>query len=218
MEEWARLQLARKPVPGVEHEDVVHQVILKVQRNWTYDPSKGPLEAWLFTAIRNEITDAVRRMRRHPGGVGAGTADGDRLPPIPAQPDDTPGSDWLRHRRTQVREALRRMRQEVSPIDWEVCFLWTMAESVLGVAPLSAREVAEKINQRFHPDPPMNGRRAWEIATRVRNQIRQALVDAGIDPNEMHPETLGVVLREALAAGRPSSSEWTPEPEQGGQS
>ena len=61
-----RAFLARRVPPGIEADDVLQEVFLRVMRHLPSLREADRLEAWLFQIARNTLHDAMRaRQRRH---------------------------------------------------------------------------------------------------------------------------------------------------------
>lgn len=75
--------LARRVPPGVDAEDLVQEVFLRVIRHAGTLRSTDRPEAWLFQIARNALRDALRARMRRDGRNDALESDDD----LPAEPD-----------------------------------------------------------------------------------------------------------------------------------
>lgn len=62
--------VARRVPPGIEPDDVVQEVFLRVVRHLPSLREAERLEAWLYQIARNALRDAVRARRRRDGRAG----------------------------------------------------------------------------------------------------------------------------------------------------
>ena len=73
--------VARRVPPGIEPDDVIQEVFVRVVRHLPSLREADRIEAWLFQIARNAINDAMRRRQRRDGRTDALDLD------IPAEPD-----------------------------------------------------------------------------------------------------------------------------------
>ena len=73
--------VARRVPPGIEPDDVIQEVFVRVVRHLPSLREADRIEAWLFQIARNAINDAMRTRQRRDGRTDALDFD------IPAEPD-----------------------------------------------------------------------------------------------------------------------------------
>src|SRR5690606_19747043 len=66
-----RAFVARRVPPGIEADDVVQEVFLRVTRNAASLRQADRIEAWLFQIARNTLHDVMRARRRRDGRTDA---------------------------------------------------------------------------------------------------------------------------------------------------
>jgi RNA polymerase sigma factor (sigma-70 family) len=128
-----RRMVASHHVARSDADDCAQEIwaeILKSLPRLEYDPSRGPLEAWLFTLVRRKIWNFKRSQARD---RVARLSDPDRSVRSP-EPDPAAALE-RRERSRLVREALRRVRPRVSATNYRILELrWVEGQSPAEIA------------------------------------------------------------------------------------
>ena len=80
-EHWSGLvhRLCRRSLSAADADDVTQQVFIEAWRKRDrYDPSRGPLPAWLLGIARLRVLDQLRRPRAEPVGTDIAGGSGER--------------------------------------------------------------------------------------------------------------------------------------------
>ncbi len=200
---WARANLRHANVHDLATaEDVAMRVVVKLKGKWTFDAAEGSLRAYLWQAVANEVQQELRARQRRPGDYGAAPADADWLKAL--EESFSAGfadldSAWHRQERARVRAAIRRIRERVTLLEWEVFRLKEAGTP----AKRTAAAVAELVNARFRPPRPLTADKVYPTVYKVRAAFHEEFRNAGIDPTAADPAAFIAILRDELGVTEP---------------
>ena len=104
-----------------EAEEALQETLLSVAREmpgFRYDPAKGSFKAWLFTIARRRIVDQFRQRARSTRDRATTEED---LAELPDPAGDPLSRVWEEEwRQNQLQLAVARVKQQVSPRQWQV--------------------------------------------------------------------------------------------------
>ena len=155
--------------------DLVQEVFGAVARaidRYDPDPSKGSFRGWLSRIARNLILDAMAARRRHP--PGAGDTEVQRM--LDARPAPSPEETALfeiEYRRRAFAWAAERVRDEVSPLAWQVFWL-------AGVEGQNASSVAEAVGTTIGTVYHYKS----QVMARLRRKVLEIEGEPGFEPGE----------------------------------
>src|SRR5262245_52382681 len=117
-------------------QDVL-RAVARSARGLNYDPARGSFRGWLFTIVRNELSDFFKRSRK-PGHGSGDTAEQDRINALPDSAIDVSTLWDQEHERRLFAWAAERVQTEVQDSTWRA--FWMTA-----VDGRSGKEVAESL-------------------------------------------------------------------------
>jgi RNA polymerase sigma-70 factor (ECF subfamily) len=156
---WCRQWGLREDDAADVFQDVFQSVATHLA-SFRSDPS-GTFRGWLRTITRNKVTDALRRRRREPIGVGGSEAQARliQFPEPPASEDDAPSDAAVS---ALLRRGLDLIRDEFEARTWQAFWL----TAVEGRAP---KDVAGELG--------MTGGAVRVAKSRVLHRLRAELGD-----------------------------------------
>ena len=165
----------RKGLQAADAADLVQEVFGAVARaidRYDPDPSKGSFRGWLSRIARNLILDALAARRRHP--PGAGDTDVHRM--LDARPAPSPEETaffQIEYRRRAFAWAAERVRDEVSPLAWQVFWL-------AGVEGQNASTVAGAVGTTIGTVYHYKS----QVMARLRRKVLEIEGEPGFEPGE----------------------------------
>ncbi|MBI5757173.1 MAG: sigma-70 family RNA polymerase sigma factor [Planctomycetales bacterium] len=107
---------------GLQHADAIDltqdvlRTIAQKAVEFVYDAQKGKFRGWLFTIVRNELRDFVKRQRRHPQATGGSD---EQLANLLDREADLSALWEQEHEKRVFAWAAEQVRQKENPVQWE---------------------------------------------------------------------------------------------------
>lgn len=150
-------------VPVHEVDDCVQEVWLQLVvrlGEFEYDPQRGRFQTWLYTVVRSESIDFVRRKHRRKA-VG----DSNELPVVvPVEDNESDPALRFEKQDTQqlVRDVLDEAKKQVSPINFHVFYMRWMCER-------SVNETADELG--------LTREQVWFRQHRMKQRLSRLFID-----------------------------------------
>ncbi len=141
-------------------QDVLRQVAAAA-KSLEYDAKRGSFRSWLFTVVKNRLTDHWRKESLRERGAGDTDAQ-HRLNELPQPEDPEAGAEWdSEYERQLFHYAANTVKQDFTPATWQA--FWMTAVDGIG-----GREVAEKLGMTVAAVYLAKGR----VMTRLKDQVK----------------------------------------------